>query len=350
MVALGERLEVSLEEVRVNLNQFAIRYAHDFAAGVERPDPSVPAVFQDVKLSDFAVLKASAPMKSLRIYIGSLETDLRFVTHLRNIRVAHLLKDESSVIAGFDIAAEAIPVSQTGDEERSLVVVRFSSLFRACRCTLVAIDAVEVDARLDEVADAPALAQELGDYAKRQEMVSVLPARSERIKVSVTVQAVKWTISAGQLAVDGVLEEVAGGFLQQGDETVEISMTIEKIAVRNASIAPGFRDTAGRWVQPSKMSAHYVFSQAEVNIDLSIIAVDARLFDGIRAGCKQERSSRRGRPSTIGLSLPVRPLASVSVSAPCFPAPAMKEKVANGNRSPQMSTVKDESEGTMMWR
>jgi hypothetical protein len=77
------------------------------------------------------------------------------------------------------------------------------------------------------------------------------------------------------------LEALTDGFLQSDDKIFKISMRIEKV------------DIVGRWLRPSasrlpapqndpKMNAYSVFTQAEINIEQTIIAVNSWLLDKTR--------------------------------------------------------------------
>jgi hypothetical protein len=362
---LGERAVLNLEEIVVAFNQLAVRYLHDFAAAVERPRAAagLTAAFQDTKPADFVCVKTSGVVKSLRVVCSSLESDLRFTTHFKNIRFAQLLRAEASPLAGVQVSVEEVRVS--ADEERALALIRQASVFSACRCTTAAIEIIEVDVRPEEVAGARLLAWELGDF-ERPPRAAVRPARREPLKAALAVQAVKWAASAGAVALEGSIEEISAGMLAQSDDTVDLSLTVAQIAARNVSRDAVFREIFGRWSpaggrpvrphliarlkMPPKLSAHYVFSQAEVNIEPSLLSMESGLFETVTNRFKQEYVPKRGRPVVLASERPVRPLPPVLFSAACFPPESGKAVVSNDGPTSQFSIAKEEIEGTMMWR
>jgi hypothetical protein len=354
--------------VLVHLHQFSVRYLREFAAAAPRAPrapPPEPAPFQDVKPSDYGITKVTGAVKSLRVYISSLDSDLQFAAQLRTIQFAQLLRDDGSPAPAYHIAAEEVRL-QRGDDDRPLVAVRKPSLFTACRCVSASVEAVEADLRPEELAGARLLAGELSAFRA----ASPVPApRPSQIKVSIAVQSVAWTITAPPFAFDGSFGHISGGLLRQCDETVDFSLVISHITARNVSRDASFREILARSTaqqqpstrpvqphlrirlkMPPKMSAHYVFSQAEVNIEPSVLSAEPATFEAVMAKFKQEYAPKRGRPAVLAFGRPARSLPPVACTADFFPIPSLKERAFGESRAAQLLSVKEETEETMMWR
>jgi hypothetical protein len=77
------------------------------------------------------------------------------------------------------------------------------------------------------------------------------------------------------------LEEVTGGFLQSGDETVDISMRIEKVSIVGGGCSQATESLPASRHAP-KMIADCLFTQTEANIQPNLVANDRWLLDRTR--------------------------------------------------------------------
>jgi hypothetical protein len=351
----GERNEFVLDDVALTVNPLILGYVLGFVKSILTMPfiKKVPGPFQEAKASDFPQVKNTIVAHTVRAALRSLESDITIRATARDAQAVQSLNDSASA---WQASADEVRAS-IGDEN-CLLMVR-PSFFSATRTSIIALETIEAELTPERLGAARFLSQEF----TKDDSAADTGERNPK-KVSVTVQNIKCTVSAPPIAIEANATNVIGVLLRQVDETVDISLRVMNSSLKNLG-RDGFADIFTRKQQgsgrgavhpqflirlrmPPKVSAHYVFSQAEVNIDPAVLSYDTRLWDTLKAKFRVEFVPKA---ASVGPDIRETRHQFVFLDANCFPAgPARENAAAPRSGADQLKFAKEDIEGTMMFR
>ena len=302
IIESGEQNTIDAEEVLVHINQLLLNYIIDFVSSIKVVDPILKnlSIKDDAQISDFPFCKCSLTINRFRVFLTSFEYDLKIVTVLESTEIDFLSDKEENGSYGISFESEQISIYSGNPDPGSTPIVTALDVdtFYIYNKLTNAIGSLSIKADKNDISIIKFLNSE---YMPDQQSRSMVPSMVSEMTLFVKIPNTEIKIIVDDSIAEFDLETVTIGLKQSNDNTREINVIVMNATVRNKSteniLDP---EVLAKWTQqsvvsanrphvqlllkmPPKMRGAYIFSQAEVNMEPSIIKYDSVFWESFVA-------------------------------------------------------------------
>ncbi|OHT04333.1 hypothetical protein TRFO_28157 [Tritrichomonas foetus] len=289
----GEQTIIEVNDMLIHFNQLLLKYLTDFISTIDFKFTLPNKQFKDAKITDYPICKISFAVDQARMFFTSLEYDLRIAVVLENAEYVVMANEDDETAIGFT-AEHLSTFTNDKNKENPLLTAQNVEIFYGNSNMNNTFGALTIFATPFDVSVLKYLRAE---YSFEDQPNSPIQNSITEFKVTTNFPSIKMSATSVDDSIAGIdFENVQMVFKQSKDKTREMMVMVMNATVRNASKDAPMQEVLLKWVEqsvvsanrphiqlllkmPPKMKGAYIFSQAEFNMEPSIVHYDSRFWE-----------------------------------------------------------------------
>lgn len=367
--------EIEVDQFILHMNRLLIKYLTDFVYSVNlAPSSSHFQYATKTTITDFPILKASVNIKRGRFYFTSLESDVQVVLAF-DLAEFDVMKKKNSPDTALCFETNLVFLyyqsSNKGqDNMTKLVSAEEVQLFYAKGNMVNHFGQLNFTATTDDVAVMKYIWSELfADIEQDSSNYIMETSPINEFKINSTLPSISMTIMINDHVAEINFEDTTIVIQQSQDKTREVRLMVMNLAVKNKLKDMAFTEAFSKWAQqtfakanrphfqlvlkvPPKIRGAIVFSQAEVNMEPSIVNYDAKYWESFIdfLGATFDKPSKSTKPFVIqGINGPIMPF--IVYDSALFPTtPFQNNKDFSTNKTIRVENTHHDEHIILMFR